>query len=727
MTTPGARQLRRVLSAVALRVPPTVGPQRWRRFAARARVEHALRRADDDPDEALSLLQPALSTDATARRALSSIIGSFEKRGQTRVALVRARHAVETGTSELALLVSYLELARREDSESDVRRAMTAIAAHCPRSQAECDRTASILRFADLDLARGYLDLLTAHAQTRGFDREAVHAAIDELALLEAHEGHDSSEVSRLTRSVIDHRAHALRILASVAVRRRAWADLVDLITAYDANELGGVPAGSQKFPSSQVEIAARNAFRDGVTSSAAWLADRALRERPGAPGMAALRDEARDQLTTTSWEVPARQPVAYEARPRAVLSLLGQSLPIRSGGYATRSHGLLTGLAGRGWDMYAATRLGFPFDLWWKADDPRTVAPVDVVDGISYHRLLTPGVRTYPRYPLTEYVEQSAQMVSHLATEHRAALIHAASLHDVGLVGLAAARKLGIPFIYEMRGLKQLLEGARNPQFVGSERHDYLDRMEATVARNADAVLVITEALGRQVAAMGVPEERIHVVPNGVHTELFEPRERDGELEAELGLTGKTVIGYAGGIVHYEGLELLLEAAASLARTGREDFHVLIVGDGSHDRLVRRRSAELGLDDAVTFTGRVPHEDVQRYLSLIDIAPFPRLPLPVCELISPIKPFESMAMGKAVVVSDVAAMAEFVADGETGRTFTKGDAADLVRVLSELLDDPVQRRNLGQAARSWVIRERDWSTITHVVDGVYQQLLGTE
>src|SRR5690625_1038932 len=595
MTTPGARQLRRVLSAIAIRVPPTAGPQRWRRFAARARVEHALQRAEDDPDAALRILQPALSTDAAARRALSSVIASLEKRGQTRPALERAREAATVGEADLALLVSYLELARREDSEPDVRRAMTTIAAHRPRSQAECDRTASILRFADLGLARGYLDLLTAHEQTRAFDHEAVHAAIDELALLEAHAGNDSSGVARLTQSVAEHRAQALRILASVAVRRRAWTELVDLIADYDANELEGVPAGSQKFPSSQVEIAARNAVRDGATSSAAWLADRALIERPSAPGMTALRDDAHDQLATTSWAVPEREPAAYEPRRRAVLSLLGQSLPIRSGGYATRSHGIITGLAARGWDMRAATRLGFPYDLWWQADDPRTVAPVDVVDGISYHRLLKPGERNYPRYPLADYVAESAEMVRQLATEHGAALIHAASLHDVGLVGLTAARQLGVPFVYEMRGLKQLLEGARTPQFVGSERHDYLDRMEATVARHADAVLVITEALGRQVAAMGVPEERIHVVPNGVHTELFEPRERDGELEAELGLTGKTVIGYAGGIVHYEGLELLLEAAASLARTGREDFHVLIVGDGSHDRLVRRRSAELG------------------------------------------------------------------------------------------------------------------------------------
>jgi glycosyltransferase involved in cell wall biosynthesis len=94
-----------------------------------------------------------------------------------------------------------------------------------------------------------------------------------------------------------------------------------------------------------------------------------------------------------------------------------------------------------------------------------------------------------------------------------------------------------------------------------------------------------------------------------------------------------------------------------------------------------------------------------------------------VCEAISPIKPFESMAMGKAVVVSSVAALTEIVDDGRTGLVFEKGCAKDLAEVLERLLDSPDLRARLGAAARDWVRRERDWSAITSTVTATYDGL----
>src|SRR5690606_14017600 len=132
----------------------------------------------------------------------------------------------------------------------------------------------------------------------------------------------------------------------------------------------------------------------------------------------------------------------------------------------------------------------------------------------------------------------------------------------------------------------------------------------------------------------------------------------RDQQLAEELGCDGKTVIGYLGGFPHYEGLRLLVRAVATL-RQRRDDVRVLLVGDGQQDGTLRRDVEELGLSDVVTFTGRVPHDQIPRYLSVTDITPFPRLPRDVCELISPMKPYEAMAMTKAVGVSDVTALAQ--------------------------------------------------------------------
>jgi glycosyltransferase involved in cell wall biosynthesis len=212
-------------------------------------------------------------------------------------------------------------------------------------------------------------------------------------------------------------------------------------------------------------------------------------------------------------------------------------------------------------------------------------------------------------------------------------------------------------------------------------------------------------------------------VLPNGVHTDRFERRPRDPELAAELGVVGKTVIGYAGGLVDYEGLDLLLRAVHELV-SRRDDLHLVVVGDGPVEGRLHALAGELGLGRHVTFTGRVPHDDVARYLSLVDIAPFPRLPLPVCEAISPIKPFESMAMGKAVIVSSVAALTEIVDDGNTGLVFEKGSASDLARVIERYADDPELRARMGDNARTWVRAERDWSHITGIVDDVYAELV---
>ena len=372
---------------------------------------------------------------------------------------------------------------------------------------------------------------------------------------------------------------------------------------------------------------------------------------------------------------------------------------------------------------MAAVTKLGFPYDFWPEAAVGDGVPAVDVVDGIPYHRNLLPGVTDYQRYPLADHVLAAAEPVR-VATEHRASLVHAASLFDVGLTGARAADRLGLPFVYEMRGLKQLLEGARFRGFESTERGRYFETVELAVARRADRLLVITRALGEVMADLGINPSVITVVPNGVHTASLRPLPRDGELERRLHLEGKTVIGYVGGFVHYEGLELLLRAADRL-RSHRSDFHVLVVGDGAHAGAVEAEARRLGLDDSVlTMPGRVPHHEVERWLSLVDITPFPRVPMPVSELISPIKPFEAMATEKTVVVSDVAALTEIVTDGVTGRHFRKGDAGSLADVLAELLDDPDQRASLGRAAREWVVAERDWARVTDAVDGVYRELV---
>ena len=131
----------------------------------------------------------------------------------------------------------------------------------------------------------------------------------------------------------------------------------------------------------------------------------------------------------------------------------------------------------------------------------------------------------------------------------------------------------------------------------------------------------------------------------------------------------------------------------------------------------------QLDIRDGVRFTGRVPHDDVNRYHSIIDIAPFPRTPDIVCEFISPLKPFESMAMGQVVVGSDVAALREIITDGKHGRLFKKGDSHDLFEVLSTLVSSPEEMSRLRDSGLDWVKEHRDWTKLASYLNEVHHAM----
>ncbi|MFK5634331.1 MULTISPECIES: glycosyltransferase family 4 protein [unclassified Ornithinimicrobium] len=717
------RQARDRLLPLARLLPPGRGPARVRRLGWSGRVASARAQMRTDPQGALAALQRVLGPQAPPRVwRTAAEAAARAKEHHTVVEL--DRRGVELGYARISDVLRLRKASRAVGDEEAARLAEEHLLLLTPARPGAVKQCAPVL--AQLDPAQlGALQALRARTASShpGLDLTAVDDAVAQVRLRgELADGHVSEQTvlraleapggaTSLVRSLLD--ARLLDELQSFLARLTPQQAETVPVATWRRVARRAAPAGWTELAGrSAAQVLAAGPDDEGTEQDGPWLHD--------------LVAQGRDQEHTMAegWTPPARHAAGRTDRdPRSVVSVLGQSLPLRSGGYATRSHGILTSLVSRGWHMNAVTRLGFPYDLWWATDDDRTVHPVDTVDGVPYHRLLHDGVRHYPRTPLVPYVEDGARGIAELARSHRASLVHASSLYDVGMAGLLAAREVGVPFVYEMRGLKQLLESARQPQFADSPRSRYLDLLEGTVAREADALFVITAALGRQMVDMGVDPRKITVVPNGVNAGRFRPRPRDADLADRLGVTGKTVIGYAGGLVHYEGLDLLFEAAALLRRT-RDDFHVLVVGDGAHQRALHRVVDTLGVQDLVTFTGRVPHDEVEEHLSVVDITPFPRKPLPVCELISPIKPFEAMAMEKAVVASDVAALAEIVQDGVTGRLFAKGDAEDLARVLGELLDDPEQRLRLGRTSREWVVEERDWSRITDAVDGVYRQLL---
>lgn len=410
-------------------------------------------------------------------------------------------------------------------------------------------------------------------------------------------------------------------------------------------------------------------------------------------------------------WSIPPRQPSpGLFTRHQHILYCLHQSVPHATNGYSTRSHGVAVGLQEAGWKVRATTRPGFPWDA--NVTGLNKGYHQAEVDGVTYAAVAGWNLNSTP---LDHYMAEAADHYLREAQTSGSEIIVAASNHITALPALMAARRLGLPFVYEVRGLWEVTQASTQPDWADSERYHLMRTLEQQAAREADLVITLTEELANELISWGVPRERIMLVPNAVDTERFFPIKRDAAIARELDLKpGVPVIGYAGSAVAYEGLELLLEALDLLKKQG-EDFVFVLVGDGKVIDTVKAHAKKLGLEKHCRFTGRVPFDQVPRYLSCMDIMPVPRLSSAVTEMVSALKPLEAMAMGKAVVLSDVSPHKIMAGNNERARLFRKDNAQDLAKMLQQLMHAPAERDRLGKAARAWAEQERSWNHVTRV------------
>ncbi len=229
-----------------------------------------------------------------------------------------------------------------------------------------------------------------------------------------------------------------------------------------------------------------------------------------------------------------------------------------------------------------------------------------------------------------------------------------------------------------------------------------------------------------------GVGGSKITILPNSCNPDDFIPRARDQYLAKKMNIPNSVpVIGYIGTFVQYEGLEHLVEACAMLKNKGIE-FRLLIVGNenasgndrGPITQAIINTAEANNMTDWVILPGRVPHDEVSAYYSLIDITPFPRKPQPVTEMVSPMKPLEAAAMRKAIVVSSVKALQEMITHEKNGLVFEKGNISDLATQLERLISNDELRIKLGDGAREWVETERTWSITANTMKNVLNQVI---
>ena len=396
------------------------------------------------------------------------------------------------------------------------------------------------------------------------------------------------------------------------------------------------------------------------------------------------------------------------------VLHVLDHSLPLHSG-YTFRTRAIMTAQAASGLDVRGITGQRH------SADGPVT----EVADGLLFHR--TPGTASGPA-GLREWREigRLAEQIEKLAADWRPDVLHAHSPALCGHAALRAGRALGIPVVYEIRAFWEDAAVENGSGRTGSVKYRLTRALEDRAVAEADAVFTISHGLRDDLIARGHAGGKIGLSPNGVDLALFgEPPARDDALAAKLGLgakdSGGPVIGFIGSFYDYEGLDDLIAAMPHL-RQRYPDASLLLVGGGPLDAELRRQAQGLS---GIHFTGRVPHGEVERYYSLIDVLAYPRKASRLTELVTPLKPLEAMAQGRIVAASDVGGHRELISDGATGALFAPDDPRACAEALADLVDARADWPAMRERAREHVRAKHDWARNIRRYQDVYHHLLG--
>ena len=398
------------------------------------------------------------------------------------------------------------------------------------------------------------------------------------------------------------------------------------------------------------------------------------------------------------------------------ILHILDHALPLHSG-YAFRTRSILREQQALGWDTFHLTgsRQG-------KCDQPD-----EWIDELHFYRTSRSGnlLMRLPVLRHAEVIDGLMRRMAALIPRIKPDVLHAHSPSLNAIAALRIGKQFGIPVLYEVRAFWEDAAVDHGTTSEDGVRYRLTRALETHALRRAGAVTTICEGLRRDIVARGIAAQKVTVIPNAVDIGQFSMGgTADPALRQKLGLQQMRLIGFIGSFYAYEGLDILLRAMpAMLARDAR--VRLLLVGGGPQEQQLRQLANQLKVRDKVIFTGRVPHEQVQRYYDLIDVLVYPRLPMRLTELVTPLKPLEAMAQGRVLAASDVGGHRELIEHGANGILFAAGDPASLAEQVSALLADAQRWPALRANARRLVETTRNWRASVAGYAPIYAALAG--
>jgi glycosyltransferase involved in cell wall biosynthesis len=286
------------------------------------------------------------------------------------------------------------------------------------------------------------------------------------------------------------------------------------------------------------------------------------------------------------------------------------------------------------------------------------------------------------------------------------------------GWGGIELARRHRIPLMLEVND-PLCREQAGYEKFTLTAT---AERMESEIIRGADAVIAISKWIQNWVISLGVNEQDVHIVPNGVSLKLFAERQNGETVRQRYNLGKERLIGFLGSFQPWHDVEGLLRAFSKLYADDH-NLRLLLVGDGQQREALEETVRQLGLGAGVIFTGNIPHDSVPEYLAAMDVAVAP-YNWKEDFYGSPLKIFEYMAAGKPTVAAAIGQIEEVIEHGKTGWLYPSGDHEQLAHGLASLLYSPELSSAISNAAREKILSDHTWKAIATRVTALAGVLL---
>ena len=351
------------------------------------------------------------------------------------------------------------------------------------------------------------------------------------------------------------------------------------------------------------------------------------------------------------------------------ILHILDHSIPLHSG-YTFRTRAILDQQRILGWETNHITSPKHN-----QAIQPQCTE--EEINGLHFFRT-SPSKGFISQLPfISQWAVATAleQRLRSVIEQIRPDILHAHSPALNGLAAIRAGKRYKLPVVYEVRAFWEDAAVDHGTSKEWGLRYRLTRALETHVLKKADAVTTICEGLRGEIISRGIPSDNVVVIPNAVDLEKFVLSDSfDMQLSERLNLKGKSVIGFIGSFYAYEGLTLLLQSLPNILNQN-PNIRLLLVGGGPQESILKNLAQTLNLMDKIVFIGRVPHDQIQHYYDLVDIFVYPRLPMRLTNLVTPLKPLEAMARGRLVVASDVGGHRELINSGENGILFKAGNS----------------------------------------------------